>query len=283
MNATECTDPGGRDALRLQAGLDEVLIARCGAQVLSWRHRGQDVLWQASRAEYAPGRAVRGGAPVVFPWFGHHRTEPSLPQHGFVRTLDWQLDGTGPGARAVFALEDDERTRALWPHRFWLELAVTLGDGLQIALTIMNRGDQPFACEAALHTYLAVGDVRTAAVHGLEGVPFVEHAAEPEAAWDPQAPLRFRAETDRVFQQMPARVALHTPALGRTITLHAPAARSAIVWTPWPNKAARLSQLGPDDWQRFVCIEHGLVHGGALRLVPGQTHVMALALAVGPG
>lgn len=274
------TDPGGREALRLQRGDDDVLVSFLGAQVLSWRHRGRDVLWTASKAEYAPGKPVRGGVPVVFPWFGDHPHDPRLPAHGFVRNLPWRLAAADDGPEVVLATQDDASTRAMWPHAFGLRLRVRLAAALLVELTIENPGSSPFDCEEALHTYFAVGDVRQAAVHGLEGVACTEHAKDPEPHWDRRAPLRFRAETDRVFQGVPERIELRAPALQRTTVLTAGNARSAIVWNPWPAKTARLSQMAADDWIRFVCIETANVKEQRLHLVPGARHTMSLSLAV---
>lgn len=275
---TRTTDPGGRDALRLARGDDQVLIALLGAQVLSWHRRGSDVLFTGSAAEFAPGKLVRGGVPLVFPWFGDHPTDRRLPAHGFARTLTWQLASADPGPAVVLTTTDDAATRTLWPHAFALELAVTLGDTLRLALTVRNPGDRELVCEEALHTYFAVGDVHRAAVHGLEGVAFTEHAAAPEGPWDARAPLRFRAETDRIFQATPDRIELRAPALQRAIDLTTTGARSAIVWTPWPAKAARLAGLAGDDWERFCCIESANVREHALRIPPGGSHTLALEL-----
>ncbi|MCA9701196.1 MAG: hypothetical protein KC431_26985, partial [Myxococcales bacterium] len=107
--------------------------------------------------------------------------------------------------QVVLELVDDDATRALWPHAFRLRLSVVLSSKLRLGLTIENTGDASFRCEEALHTYFAVGDVQQASVHGLEGTPFSEQAAEPEPKWDKKAPLRFRAETDRIFQRVPGR------------------------------------------------------------------------------
>lgn len=277
---TETTDPGGRPALRLQRGEDEVLVSRLGAQVLSWHHAGRDVLWTASKAEYLPGKPVRGGVPIVFPWFGDHPTDAKLPAHGFVRNLTWRLCATSPAPEIVLETSDDATTRGMWPFAFRLRLAVALDPSLRMSLSIENCGPAPFPCEEALHTYFSVGDVHTAAVHGLAGVAFTEHAKEPEAHWDPRAPLRFRAETDRIFQSVPNRIELRTPALARSTVLTCEHARSAIVWNPWPAKTARLSQMAADDWQRFVCIESANVREHRLSLAPGATHTMTLSLSL---
>ncbi len=280
--AEAAVDAGGRPAVRLRARGGEALVARLGAQVLSWRSAIGDVLWTGSAEKHAPGKAVRGGVPLVFPWFGAHPTDAQKPQHGFARTLEWRIAALGPGARVRFVAEDDAATRALWPHAFALAFDVALGDGLDLALTVTNRGDAPFAYEEAMHTYFALGDVATATVHGLEGVAFVEHAKAPAPPGDPTAAIAFRAETDRVYQDVPARIELRAPTLGRAVELRAPAARSAIVWTPWPAKAATLSGLGPDDWRRFCCVETANVKQAARTLAPGARATLRLTLTARP-
>ena len=277
---TTTQDPGGRAALQLDGPGGRVLVALCGAQVLSWHHDGRSVLWTASRSEFARGKPVRGGVPLVFPWFGDHPTDKKLPAHGFARTLDWQVASTGPGPMVVLATQDDANTRALWPHAFGLRFTVDVRDGLRLAFEVENRGASSFSCEEALHTYFAVGDVHTATVHGLEGVRCTETASAKETGWDPKAPLHFRAETDRVFHGTPDRLELRAPALQRTVVLHSKNARSGIVWNPWPAKTAKLSQMAADDWTQFCCIETANVKGEALELLPGQTHTLELRLDV---
>ncbi len=277
--ASRVQDPGGRDAVRIDGdGGSSVLVAMLGAQVLSWRTPIGEVLWCGSKAEYAPGKPVRGGVPLVFPWFNEHATDKKLPAHGFARNLEWRLDEAQRTEGVVLEASDDASTRAMWPHAFRLQLAVSLGDGLRLALTVHNPGPLPFRCEEALHTYFAVGDVHSASVHGLEGVPFTETASAPEASWDPNAPLRLRAETDRIFDGSPDRLDLVAPALQRTIVLQSQNASSAIVWNPWTAKTAKLSQMAPDDWQRFCCVESANVRQRALAVAPGASHTLSLTL-----
>jgi glucose-6-phosphate 1-epimerase len=247
--------------------------------VLSWQTTGGDVLWTASSPEYVAGKPVRGGVPVVFPWFGDHKSDPSKPAHGFARSVDWQCS-VRDARSATFSCVDTEATRAMWDFAFRAELTVTLGDTLQIAMTITNTDEQEFSFEQALHTYFTAGDIHKASVHGLENVSVVEHAREPEGEWDTSAPIRFRAETDRVYQQVPDLLSLRATTLGRTVTLNTRNSRSTIVWNPWPNKTARLSQMQADDWLSFVCIESANVGENSVTLAPGASHEMTLTLSV---
>ena len=48
-----------------------------GAQVTTWQLRDeQPVLFTSPKSEFAPGRAIRGGIPIIFPWFGPVGTHP---------------------------------------------------------------------------------------------------------------------------------------------------------------------------------------------------------------
>jgi glucose-6-phosphate 1-epimerase len=45
--------------------------------------------------------------------------------------------------RLRLGIKDDEVTRALWPHAFALEIEVTVGPTLGVALISRNSGDAP--------------------------------------------------------------------------------------------------------------------------------------------
>ena len=86
--------------------------------------RGVERLYLSDRAVYAPGQAVRGGVPVVFPQFA---AMGPLAKHGFARTLPWTLksvDTTPTDALAVLQLRSGDATRAAWPFEFALELSL---------------------------------------------------------------------------------------------------------------------------------------------------------------
>lgn len=97
-----------------------------GAHLASFRPVGEgEVLWTSSvRSWFGPGKPIRGGAPLCFPWFGAHPTRPELPAHGFARLAPFALraaeDLADGRTRLELALGDSAETRAAWPPRFAL-------------------------------------------------------------------------------------------------------------------------------------------------------------------
>ena len=85
---------GGVPALLLLTeGGASAEVSLHGAQLLSWRPAGgREWIFLSERADYAVGKAIRGGVPICFPWFGRRAGSPEAPQHGFARILPW-LEG----------------------------------------------------------------------------------------------------------------------------------------------------------------------------------------------
>lgn len=256
-----------------------------GAHVARWGHAGQEVLFLSRNSRFEPGQAIRGGVPVIFPWFGDDPEGEGRPAHGFARRAPWNLVESRTEAdalRVALELTDDEGTRAQWPHRFHLRLEAELGQVLTLTLRLENRDAQPLRCETALHTYLAVGDVRRIAVRGLAGATYLDKLDRGRRKREGPAPLTFTAETDRVYLDTTATCVLEDPVLGRTLTVAKEGSRSTVVWNPWVEKAARLVDLADDEWPRMVCIESGNLDDDALTLPAGGTHTMRVRVSSRP-
>lgn len=251
-------------------------VALHGAHVVSWRPApepgGQapvERLFVSERSAWQAGVAIRGGVPVIFPQFAE--TGP-LPKHGFARTREWQLLGVHPvgGGRAQvgFRLDDSDDTRALWPHRFSAELTVTVGGRtLELALAIANRGDGPFACTAALHSYLRVGDVATVELRGLAGVRYRDSTAGGQERVEPEAAVTIQGEVDRIYLDAPSPIELVEG--GRhLLDVAATGFPDVVVWNPGPEKGAALTDLEPGGFARMLCVEAAAV-GTPIVVEPG--------------
>ncbi len=229
--------------------------------MLNFTPRGdRDWLWVSERARWAPATPLRGGIPLCFPWFGRHPTEPAFPAHGFARTRRWRLDDArqvGDGVSLTLALVSDDETRKLFPHAFEAHLTVSVGAELALALDVRNPGTSPFAFEVAFHSYFAVSDISAISVEGLAGSEYVDKVAGGTRQSEAAAPLRIAGEVDCVYDHA-GPMTLVDPALGR-LTLRGSNAGSTVVWNPGPAKTAKLSDVAPDGYRRFVCVETGAV------------------------
>jgi D-hexose-6-phosphate mutarotase len=283
MPATTCLEHG-LEAVRITNRFGSALVYRLGAHVASWCPVGHDddVLWMSGSSHFALGRPIRGGVPVCFPWFGAHPAHPKLP-HGFARLLPWTLSGchddADGGTTAVFTLSDDARTRGWWPHAFRLTLTVRVGPVLDLQLDLeAPRGG--LTAQAALHTYLAVSDIRRAYVTGLAGAPMIDRLTGdtlPPAA-DRAAAVRFTGEVDRIYHSA-APMVLHDPGR-RTITVAKRGSQRSVVWNPWVAKAARMPDFGNHEWPQMVCLEAARIRADALHVARGGRDGFATVISV---
>ena len=274
---------GGLERARVAGPRGEAEIYLQGAHLTRWQPRGgAPVLFVASRAVYAPGKAIRGGVPLIFPWFGAHATDASKPMHGFARSRVWRITSTGSRPDGTveieLGLDDDEATRALWPHPFRARYRVSVGDTLGMALEVANTGSAPFSFEAALHTYFNVADARTADVRGLEQTAFIDKVDGFTRKRHGAEPLKLTGETDRVFLGTRATCVVEDPGLRRRLRVDKAGSATTVVWNPWAAKCAAMADMGPDDWRSMICVETANASDDAVTVAPGAKHVMTATI-----
>jgi glucose-6-phosphate 1-epimerase len=248
-----------------------------GAQVTGWQPAAQPpVIFLSNRANLAPGKAIRGGIPIVFPWFGPHPSDPQAPQHGLARTAPWRLDS----AELVPQPEGVGLQLSLAVEGFALTYRVVFGSELHLSLAVRNTGASVASCEEALHSYFAVSDVERVTVSGLEGSGFIDKAAGMRRCPPAGTPLSPAQETDSVYLDTPDAITVHDPGRRRRITVLKSGAASTIVWNPWPEKAAAMADLGVDNWRGFLCVESGNVADNRVSLPPGGVHEMTVRIVL---
>jgi glucose-6-phosphate 1-epimerase len=144
------------------------------------------------------------------------------------------------------------------------------GATLAVDLAVTNTGGAGFAFTVALHTYLAVHDVRNVVVHGLSGVHYrdkvLRHDDDVEAAPE----LAVDRPLDRVYRAAPA-LTVREP--GRTLGVQSHGVTDTVVWNPGPPKDPAPipgADMTPDAWRHFLCVE-AAVAGTTVTLAPGAT------------
>jgi glucose-6-phosphate 1-epimerase len=254
-----------------------------GGHVTSWRPTGADeMLFVSSKSRWEDGHAIRGGAPICFPWFGAKGDDPKAPAHGFVRTKAWQLESIAQVGSAVMVsmvTESDENTKKWWPADFRLVHRVTFGSELSLELALTNTGATSLRFEEALHAYYRVGQIEKARVRGLDGVRYLDKTDRNEEKKQ-QGEIAITSETDRVYLDTSDTVELEDPVLHRRTRVMKENSRTTVVWNPWVQKAHSFSDFADDEWMQVICIETTNVSDFAVNLDPGQQHKMRAIVRV---
>ena len=265
--------PGDLPFLQVRNAHAEAVVSLYGAQVLSYRPVGAeaDVLFLSERASFEAGKAIRGGVPVCWPWFGPDPQGLGRPNHGFARTRLWSVLNTGatPASetQVTLGLRDTPATRALWPHGFRLELTVSLGGPrLDLELYAENTGDTSWDFAAALHTYLAVSELSHVRLQGLEGCRYQDRLLGGTTLED-HPEKRFHGEIDRIYNQVPDLLLRDGP---RRLSLRSHNFEDAVLWNPGPEKCAALKDMPADGWQHMLCVEAARIQAPPT-LQPGES------------
>jgi glucose-6-phosphate 1-epimerase len=268
------------------SGLSKILVATpaCNAEI---HQQGahltrfqpancKPILFLSKRSSFTQGKAIRGGIPIVFPWFGA-RTANSMsdrtdgPAHGFARTSLWQfISATREGEEVVVTLTlgPDENSRALGYDHFLVTYTLRLGKSLGLSLSVKNLASAPLSFEEALHSYFSVGDVTQASVTGLDKTDGFKRKRELSPV------LRLTGETDRPYVNTKAPIALSDPLLDRRINIEKQNSNTTVIWNPWEALSAKFADMEPDGWRQMLCVESGNVGENAITLQPGESHEM---------
>jgi len=235
-------------------------ISTYSGQVLSYRPKNQksDLLFVSDKAFYEVGKAIKGGIPVCWPWFGADPGNGGGPAHGFVRNRQWQMtasESLADGSTIVtMSLTDTEETRKIWPYPFDLSIEMTIGDSLGIALVTHNTGDQSVTISQALHTYFRVGDISKVSVLGLEDTDYLDKV-DGSARKTQSGPLTIEDEVDRIYLDVTGELLIDDASLERRIRIASTGSTTAVVWNPWIKTAASMRDLDDGDYRKMVCVE----------------------------
>jgi len=206
------------------------------------------LLFMSKESLFANDKAIRGGIPICFPWFGRS-ANPGEPAHGWARLANWQVASSNATDDSVTVVMET------FQSPFHLRYFIRFGSDLTAEFTATNRSDRELTCEVALHTYFAIGDIDAVSVHGaLEGLPYLDQLTGQMHPAAHQA-IRFTEETDRVYQGVARTILLVDDAWKRTIEITSEGSRSTVVWNPWIAKSQRMADFGDEEYRSMVCIE----------------------------
>ena len=278
----------GLTRVQVQVAGASATIYLHGAHVTHWQPAGQEpVIFLSEKSDFASGKAIRGGVPICFPWFGPRSDGQAGPSHGFARIQEWELAFAAlvPGADGdqiymTFALYPNDLSRSLGFDSIRAAYEVIVGRTLTMRLIAANSGTESVTFEEALHSYFAVKDVRTTALTGLESAMFRDKTDGMQEKTTPAGPLVLTGETDRVFPANTATVKIHDDGNHRVITVEKTNSATTVVWNPWSELAVKLADMADDAWPGFVCVETANTAMDAIALKPGESHAMTCVVSV---
>jgi len=254
-----------------------------GAHVTHFTRKNEPpLLFLSQCSRFEQGQPIRGGIPVIFPWFGPRE---GLGQHGFARVKTWELKEFAPapdGSVSLrFRLPDCPEASAFQP--FNVDYIVTVSESLKLELVVTNNSKtEEFVFDNCLHTYFEVGDIKAVSISGLKGARYLDKVANFAEKTEPDDAIQISSEVDRIYLNTPGAVEISDSRLRRKIRVEKQASLSTVVWNPWSAKAQQMPDFGTEEYQRMVCVESGNVASNQIRLPPGESSRLTVKLTSGP-
>ncbi len=256
----------------------EAKVALQGAHLFHYARAGEEpILWLSEESDFELGKAIRGGVPVCWPWFGFNE-DKSLPQHGFARISMWEFVGSdevdAKTTVLTLRLTHDEKTLQIWHYKFLLELKITISDKLMLELKTTNLDDKSFKISQALHTYFSVSHILEVAIKGLDKKPYLD-----ALTWKMEiqnGDITFEQEVDRVYQNVEGEIVLSDK--NREVHIKNSGSSSVVVWNPWIEKTLRMSGMKPNAYENMLCIESANAFDDARVLKPQEEHILGAVI-----
>jgi D-hexose-6-phosphate mutarotase len=261
-------------------------IALKGAQLVSWYPYGHDeVFWVSSIRPSSSAMSRRGGVPVCWPWFGPHPTDPTKPQHGFVRNRRWAVVSTNSTSQITeltLRTETKPEDAALWPHQAEVSLRFVAGATLCLELTTRNTGARAFELTEALHSYFRVSDIAKVTIEGFDGLDYLDKV-DGYARKRQSGLITITGETDRIYLGHTGAAVIHDSGLGRGIVITKSGSTSSVVWNPWEERARQIGDLGENGYRRMVCVETANAGDDVVHIDPGHQHTLVANIQIARG
>ena len=251
-------------------------ICLYGAHVTSFKPRNSmEILWMSPESNFEVGKAIRGGIPVCFPWFGPHKTDPEMPQHGFARLMYWEVIKTETlhsGETLVrLQLCSSEETKVWWPHDFCAQMTVTVGLILTVSLKITNTSSVPFDYTCALHSYFGLSSIENLAIEGLQGTSY-HNQLEPGDAVQEDPILKIHEAVTRHYYDTEGPYIIEDSIYRSRIQVAKAGSKVTTVWNPWAEASATMEDLPDDGYETFVCLETVNAFDNSIHLAPQESH-----------
>lgn len=249
-----------------------------GAHLVHFQAKQKAPLIYLSKATlFNSNKAIRGGVPICWPWFGNTTFSKSnnLPGHGFARISKWtvsKLIETDNGIDITFSLTSNPATKTMWDHDFELTLTASLSDHVELSLVTQNIGTSSFNYGGALHTYLNIADIEHCVVKGLAN-SYSDSLDNKQIKSDIQ-PLLINKPTDSIYAVNEGHITVEDTNNHRHITIANQGNDSVVVWNPWITGAKAFADMPDDGYKTMLCVEAAITSEEGVVVKAGQSHTL---------
>ena len=260
-------------------------ISLYGAQILSFKPgNGKDLLWMSEKSVFVEGKAIRGGIPVCFPWFGPNDSDTTLPAHGFARIMNWDVESVSDlpdnSTRLILKCESNRFTRKFWPFEFTARIIIIVGKTLDITVQFTNSDIDEFKVTDAFHTYFLVSDISNVTIEGLENHSYYSGFDKDTLLKQTDTLLSITKEENRRYIDHAANCVIYDNGFNRKITVAKRGSKTTVVWNPWIESSKKFADMTPDGYKTMVCVEAVNAYNDFVLLQPGESYTMSTVLSV---
>lgn len=260
-------------------------ISLYGSQVLSYVPQGQkDVLWLSPKSVFEPGKAIRGGIPVCFPWFGPHETDKQKPMHGFARLLTWNVIETfalkNGNTKLILGLANNPDTMVLWPFAFSAKMIFEVGEKLDVTLCCTNTDSKPFIVGDALHSYFNISHINDIGILGLKDCFYYAGFAKEANNQQHEDTLKIIKEENRRYINHFGDCVISDPKWNRKIRVAKKGSKVTVVWNPYSETVKTMTDIPESGYQDFICVEAVNSYAYSATVNPGESHCVSTMLSL---
>ncbi|REL26419.1 D-hexose-6-phosphate mutarotase [Thalassotalea euphylliae] len=234
-------------------------VSLYGGHVLAWQPKGeQEVFWLSKSPSYQAGKAIRGGVPLCWPWFGGWLgTQPEAAKagnHGFARTVLWQLANHVIDDKSVTIelVWQGSQQHPVWPYHAKVTQKLKFGQTFEQQFIVENLASEAFEFTGALHSYFAVSSPAQVTAPALDNVLFdcklTGNQQQREVLSNLVGPL------DRIYHSQ-AEMALIDTGFGRVIRIAPQNVKQWVLWNPGQAVAQGMADVHQGGEQEYVCLE----------------------------
>ena len=235
---------------------------------------GVEVLWMSKAAIYQPEKALRGGIPLCWPWFGADTENPTRPQHGYARTSDFGVVSTLADERAtsiILTLDSAQAPYPDWQDKVQLEFEIRLSGSLWMELRSHNLSTSPLTLSNALHSYFAIANRQRVAIPAVTGLTYLDKLQNYRPQLQSTA-ITLNGEVDRVYQAPPEHIVLQDRDRQINTSIRSWGNNNLVIWNPGAQKAQAMADFDDDGFEQMICIEPANALKQSIILQPGECH-----------